>query len=210
MRSLKKRLMAKVHKTESCWTWLGAKSKKGYGHITFSENGERRSTGAHRAAYLVFTGDFDRSLHVLHHCDNPSCVNPKHLFLGTNQDNVDDKLKKGRQLREESHPRAKLTKSQVKHIRRALMRGETMQSLSVRFNISHTVIFRIKTNFTWKDESYKAPKTAKHVRIDAVTAAELKVRLLNGESTLLLSKEYNVDRSGLYKLKKGLTWKNID
>lgn len=78
-----------------CIVWTAHKDKKGYGRLATS-GGE---VLAHRIAYAMHFGAFPRNLHVLHRCDNPSCVNPHHLFLGTNQDNMADKVRKGRTSR---------------------------------------------------------------------------------------------------------------
>jgi hypothetical protein len=75
-----------------CWNWTWKKDKDGYGQFHARPNHQR----AHRFAYEVFYGEFDYNLLVCHKCDNPSCVNPKHLFLGTNKDNINDMLKKNR------------------------------------------------------------------------------------------------------------------
>ena len=79
-------------KSGGCWTWLGAKNNQGYGNFNVGGKFER----AHRIAYCLSIGEVPAGLFVLHHCDNPSCVNPKHLFLGTQKDNMQDCLKKGR------------------------------------------------------------------------------------------------------------------
>lgn len=90
----KDRFLNKFQKKESgCWEWIGRRNKKGYGNFDMEDIKE---TCAHRASWIFFRGEIPKGLHVLHHCDNPCCVNPNHLFLGTNQDNVDDKMKKGR------------------------------------------------------------------------------------------------------------------
>lgn len=78
----------------SCHEWIRGKNRGGYGKITYKTKGYR----AHRLAYEVANGDFNKKLHVLHKCDNPSCVNPEHLFLGTHQDNMRDRDKKGRNI----------------------------------------------------------------------------------------------------------------
>lgn len=86
------RLMARVVQEGDCWVWTASKFNSGYGKITFNE----RQMGAHRASWLVFRGDIPAGICVLHKCDNRPCVNPDHLFLGTNLDNVRDKQAKGR------------------------------------------------------------------------------------------------------------------
>jgi hypothetical protein len=85
---------ARVRKTEDCWEWLSTKNVKGYGKIRPAKSPKRMS--AHRFSWELHYGAIPYSLHVLHHCDNPACVRPDHLFLGTNHDNVLDKVRKGR------------------------------------------------------------------------------------------------------------------
>ena len=89
------RFMKFVNKTEKCWLWTGARFRAyngDYGAFSLAGRPQR----AHRVAYLLFKGEIPKRLHVLHECDNPSCVNPKHLFLGTHQDNMTDCINKGR------------------------------------------------------------------------------------------------------------------
>lgn len=75
-----------------CWIWLGSTNAKGYAHLKY----ETRQQRANRFSWSAYNGEIPPGLHVLHSCDNRLCVNPEHLFLGTNQDNVDDKMRKGR------------------------------------------------------------------------------------------------------------------
>ena len=80
-----------IDKSKDCWEWTGSKSKAGYG--LFSYNKIKLS---HRISYYLTYGEFDKKLFVCHKCDNPSCVNPEHLFLGTAKDNFEDMISKGR------------------------------------------------------------------------------------------------------------------
>lgn len=89
---LKERFLSKVNKTENCWEWRGAKRSRDYGN--FNLNG--KPTLAHRVSYELFIGKIPKDILVCHRCDNQSCVNPNHLFLGTQKDNVRDCLNKGR------------------------------------------------------------------------------------------------------------------
>ena len=102
------RFLAKVKKTETCWLWIGNKMPKGYG--LFRRNNRRWL--AHRVSYDLFIDRIDPKICVLHKCDNPSCIKPEHLFLGTQGDNIRDCVAKGRfrvgSHRGESNPAAKI------------------------------------------------------------------------------------------------------
>jgi hypothetical protein len=90
---LGERFWLKVRKGEGCWEWQGARLPHGYGHLSVPDRGH---VNAHRIAWELTNGEIPDGLWVLHHCDNPPCVRPDHLFLGTAQDNVDDSIRKGR------------------------------------------------------------------------------------------------------------------
>ena len=79
---------------DGCWRWKGAKTVDGYG--TFGGGGLPFTARAHRVSWELFVGPIPEGAHVLHRCDNPGCVNPEHLWLGTAKDNSDDKYAKGR------------------------------------------------------------------------------------------------------------------
>ncbi len=86
------RFFHKVDKASDCWGWLAGKDKDGYGKIKVSG----KTVQAHRLSWNIHNGSVPEGVHVLHHCDNPSCVNPDHLFLGTHLDNMHDRDAKGR------------------------------------------------------------------------------------------------------------------
>lgn len=104
---------------EACWLWTGTKIPSGYGYVWTG----KRDMGAHRVAWMLAHGTEPPShLRVCHRCDNPSCVNPAHLFLGTNSDNMRDCVAKGRHVRVSlkgtANPRAKLSDRDVVELRR--------------------------------------------------------------------------------------------
>lgn len=95
-----KRFWDKVRKTDECWNWVGCLNDDGYGSIRY----ENKARKAHRISYLLEYGAFDERLRVLHSCDNPTCVRPDHLFLGTQGDNMRDMVLKGRHGAGSSNP----------------------------------------------------------------------------------------------------------
>ena len=133
--------------TESgCWVWTASLHRVGYGQIRHDE----RILRAHRVSYELHIGPIPAGMHVLHKCDNRSCVNPDHLFLGTNDDNVADMVTKGRQSKGEKNGKARLTEDNVREIRRRLAAGEKNKDLSVEFGVSTPSISKIAKRKTWR------------------------------------------------------------
>ena len=142
------RFFNKVLKTDTCWIWVGAKhSKKGYGSFS---NG-KKIVKTHRFAYEHFIGPIPEDLCVLHKCDNPSCVRPDHLFLGTNQDNVNDKVSKNRHHRGEQSGTNKLSEDEVIQIKKELQNYYIGQvnDLAHFYKVNHRTISGIKTGKSW-------------------------------------------------------------
>lgn len=130
------RFMSKVVK-ENCWTWVGTIMKHGrqspYGMISI----KRKMYLAHRVSYFLFNNINPKQNKVLHRCDNPRCVNPDHLFLGTQKDNVRDMMQKGRAIKSkgESHYKSILTREIVDKIRKDKIDGLTYSQLMVKYNL---------------------------------------------------------------------------
>ena len=130
-----------------CWTWNAPLDKDGYGRIR--PGGIRKFWRAHRASWFLHNGPIPEGLHVLHKCDNPPCVNPNHLFLGTISDNAIDMIKKGRanHHKGESHYKSKITIEQANQIREMYKKGNIFQKdIAKIFNITQTRISEIIRN----------------------------------------------------------------
>ena len=130
-----------------CWNWVGHCNKFGYGTIQINN----QSILTHRFCYELFFDKISENKPcVLHKCDNPSCVNPNHLFLGTHQDNYDDMVKKGRdnKAKGDNHGMHKLTINQVKKIKK-LKNKFTHRKIATMFNIDPSVIGDIYNNKLW-------------------------------------------------------------
>lgn len=125
-----------------CWPWLGAGKGNGYGNIR--ANG--RNITAHRRSYELFVGPVSDGLDVCHSCDNRSCVNPDHLFLGTRTENVDDARQKGRLT---GGKRKHLRESTVQEIRRRLAGGMSARRVSADTGVGYSTIKNIE-----KGQSY--------------------------------------------------------
>lgn len=96
-----------VPSEESCWEWTAGRFNHGYG--VFCASSKKRAALAHRVSYELCIGPIPEGLHVLHSCDNPPCVNPAHLSVGTNQDNCQDKVARGRSVSGPEHHQSKKT-----------------------------------------------------------------------------------------------------
>ena len=132
------RFMQKVHKIENgCWLWTAYRMKNGYGLFRTPAKHEL----AHRTAYRLFNGNLD-ARDVMHSCDNPACVNPTHLSLGTRKENMQDAKRKMRMRVGESHGRAKLTNEQVKFAKTAF---GLQQEIAVFLGVSQGHISYIRS-----------------------------------------------------------------
>jgi len=145
---------SKVNKQgpDDCWDWNGRVGSSGYGNF---RTGPRKglSSGAHRVAWELTYGPIPKGIQVCHKCDRKICCNPKHLFLGTSQDNHDDKVSKDRQAKGESvihrgedHPRAKLTDELVRKIRSD---PRSVNEISKDYVLDRSCISKVKNFKSW-------------------------------------------------------------
>lgn len=142
------RFWNKVSKTHECWEWTAAMDTHGYGRFHVRVG---RLEGAHRFSWELAYGPIPNGLFVLHRCDNRRCVNPKHLFLGTHDENMQDMSAKGRgtNSRKGKSPRAKLSESQVGEIRRLAASGVLQKEIGEKFGICQRQVSRIVCRHNW-------------------------------------------------------------
>jgi hypothetical protein len=158
------RFWEKVNKTDSCWLWTGSKRSKGYGAFVYIKDGLVVQGRAHRYSYEIHKGLIPEGVFVLHNCpngDNPACINPAHLWLGNNLDNVQDMIKKGRRVKGGTHKpgkyehgtahhNAKLTEENVKTIREKYATGKTSFSkLAREYTLGIAHVYRIVRRKAW-------------------------------------------------------------
>lgn len=136
------RFWSKVDRSGECWEWQAARNRLGYGLVGVG----RKSVLAHRVAYELTKGPIPKQMLVRHRCDNPSCVRPDHLIIGTPLDNVRDSIDRGRRasFKGMRNGRVKLTDEQVREIRRLYAMGNTtILLLASQFGVSKSQIYNI-------------------------------------------------------------------
>lgn len=151
------RFWSYVEKTDSCWLWTGAKISAGYGAIRVGGRKDGKIVYAHIFSWELHNGPVPKGMEVCHNCptlDNPACIRPDHLFIGTHKQNMADASAKGRikmpGFKGEQHPGAKLTKIQVAQIRKRYAKGGILQrELAAEYGIEQTTISRIVRGASW-------------------------------------------------------------
>ena len=171
--------------TDVCWEWPGKRDRSGYGCL----RAQMQHLRAHRVSYILYHGPIPDGLWVLHHCDNPPCCNPAHLWLGTNAENTADKMRKGRHrsLLGEANPISKITAENVAFIR--AQRGKVSQeSLAQMFNMTQTNIGAIQRGKSWKAQPNSSTAPSR-VRRSNEKLTEEDVRELFRQRTLKTHRE---------------------
>ena len=139
---------------KGCWNWTGGKQPNGYGWLYLGlVDGKSTAGYPHRISYEIHKGFIPDGLNVCHKCDNPLCINPEHLFVGTDDDNHKDKVSKNRQIKGETHGGHKLTEQDVLNIRSEYRRdiyGCGYVALGNKYNVDKLTIKTIVDRVTWK------------------------------------------------------------
>ena len=137
-----------IEKVDSNWQWTAVKDSCGYGRMRI----KNRMVSAHRLSYEIYKGNIPDGMCVLHSCDDPGCVNPDHLHIGTMSDNAIEREKRGRGVcnKGELHGRSKLTEKQVIEIRKKRLIGLTLYEIANEYGVSKSIISFIANKKNWK------------------------------------------------------------
>lgn len=213
------RFLAKVEKQNEvtsphvdtpCWIWTASRYPSGYGVMRIKINGEWKSRAAHRLHFEHHNGAIpgnvpgSRGWLVCHRCDVRHCVNPEHLFLGSNRDNAQDMSRKGRSPRGERGGLAKITRAQAIAIARATAAGETVESIAARHSIGKTAVSDIRRGRTWSHVTRgirPGPRRPKLTREDAARIREQYRR--QPESHRAIAERLGVSRSRISQILRG-------
>lgn len=230
MKPLEERFLAKVNKTNTCWLWAAYKDKKGYGRFSYKRaDGVQRMITAHRVAYTLYKGHIPKDLFVCHTCDNPPCVNPDHLFLGTNDDNVKDKMKKGRHVAAGTHcgkaaisgennSQARLTELVIRKIRVTAKHSKTSyKALGKMYGVSFQQISDIVRCKRWKhlpgipcDKRTVEGENNGHAKLTELQVRKIRVLWKHcGISQAVLARKYGVWGQQISRIVNRRTWAHL-
>lgn len=145
------KILNRHKKVNGCWEWNGKLNNSGYGCFQKVIDGKKVEVRAHRVSYEIWKGEITEGMQVCHTCDNPSCCNPDHLWLGTAKENVQDCVKKGRRLnaRKRAVASGKITEEQVIEMRELYRNGTSRKDLEKRYGMSQSQVSGILTYKFW-------------------------------------------------------------
>jgi len=199
-----------------CWEWKRAKTKAGYGLLTINY----KNYYAHRLAWeLSNNRKVPSGMFVCHTCDNPACCNPSHLFIGTQEDNLQDAKEKRRMPHGEGHHSANLTGEDIRAIRNFAYGSElTRQQIADRFGIARTTVNDIIHGRTWThvDPDWKPPQSKRsgvshpNAKLSEDDVREIRKLSQNGFSQRKIANKFGVTRGTIEPILKGETWAHVD
>jgi hypothetical protein len=204
-----------AHKPElgPCWVWTGSIGGNGYGRMNLGQRGVRER--AHRIGWIITNGEIPEGLYVLHRCDNPRCVNSeRHLFLGTQADNMADMADKARGKRSKL-----LTDEEIVELRLAYSKGERQTALAARFGVSQSLVSLIvrgdRIRYAPVSDNSNRPSNlvsgTDHPKavLDEEKVREIRKAYIDGMSVYEISKSFGVNWTTADRVVKRKTWKHV-
>jgi hypothetical protein len=197
-----------IGEINECWNWAWGTDGKGYGQCYINS----KKYIASRVSYFIKNGSFEKKLKVCHSCDNPKCVNPNHLWLGTSLDNTRDMINKNRAYYVEGEDigSSKLKTEDVIKIRELYDQNKnTQKELSIIYNVTEPTIRCVIKGFTWKNAGGPiSNKSNRKVTKDDVIV----IRTMAGEGIEYkkLSEIFNISYKEIYRIVKRKRWENVD
>lgn len=209
-----------IDENTGCWNWTKLKNHLGYGVCSYKNIGR----GAHRVSYTIFVGEIPENMMVLHRCDNRACVNPEHLWIGTQDDNMKDMAQKGRSRKGKHYKvnRKKLTKPQTEKM--VLLFGvKRYKEIAKMFSVSVGTVYSIKKEYglTKPRTENKVLKTKKGglinsrenhpcAKLTLAQVEEIRAKLQQGCKQCEMSRQYNVSTTAIFNIAKGNRWAGGD
>jgi hypothetical protein len=196
----------------ACMIWTTGKDKDGYGQFWVNGKGIR----SHIFVWTIYNGPILKGLQVLHKCDYPGCINPLHLWIGTNQENVDDKVRKRRQIKGSSHGMAVFEDEEVFEILKLSNSGMTQQEIADIFGVTQSSINNIITGRCWSHLTgikyiYKNNKGENNgfAILNDNKVREIRQKSKDGRSGVSLAKEYCVTPANISDIKNNKIWTHV-
>jgi len=194
------RFWRKVDKTPGqgigdCWMWTARVNAGGYGNFRLDPKGNQSS--ASRISYIITYGEIDDNAYVCHRCDNRACVNPSHLFLGNQSDNLQDMVMKRRGMIGETNKEAKLTESQVENIKKLLEDKIPQSAIAEQFGVTQSCISLIATGKNWRHLDQKKFKQRKLSEFQEEAVVKL---LAEGVPQSDIATQYRISQATVSKL----------
>lgn len=218
------RFWSKVDKSshpQGCWIWTATKNNKGYG--LFRPGGLANKEAAHRLSFEAVNGRIPRGRWILHSCDNPACVNPRHLRIGTPKENVADMDKRGRRVKAprpgESNSNAFMTEQDVGALRRDYINGADLEQIAARYSISPNSLADYTTGRSWQHilgkngcptlselKAENRRRRRSNARLSQELADEIRAKLAAGAMGKNLAVEYGVHKTTISDIKQRKIW----
>jgi len=198
-----------IGEDDDCWNWNGRLDNGGYGKLSASTP-KHTTLMAHRVSYTLYVGNIMDGMIIMHMCDNPRCVNPKHLMMGTQKENIEDCVNKNRRSPQDgsNNNSAKLTEDEVKQILKLYIE-ESMNAevIAEKYRVGRKTVFRIVNGDYWGGVEGQRVKKYRNIKLDIEKARTIRKLYSEGVTQKELSLIYSVDDCTIYNVIANRRWK---